>query len=73
MKHDMCLLFRLYFGLEQVLFRLMWDNSFNIDMLSVFICTFVRKSEEEILQKPFQKGRHSQVAHRSSHSNEVDR
>ncbi|KAG7227905.1 hypothetical protein INR49_013699 [Caranx melampygus] len=32
-----------------------------------------RKSEEEILQKPFQKGRHSQVAHRSSHSNEVDR
>ncbi|KAG7507356.1 hypothetical protein JOB18_031603 [Solea senegalensis] len=32
-----------------------------------------RKSEEEILQKPFQKGRHSQVAHRSSHSNELDR
>ncbi|XP_050922259.1 protein FRA10AC1 isoform X2 [Lates calcarifer] len=32
-----------------------------------------RKSEEEILQKPFQKGRHSQVAHRSLHSNEVDR
>ncbi|XP_074518716.1 protein FRA10AC1 [Halichoeres trimaculatus] len=32
-----------------------------------------RKREEEILQKPFQKGRHSQVAHRSLHSNEVDR
>uniref|UniRef100_A0A669EXH0 FRA10A associated CGG repeat 1 n=1 Tax=Oreochromis niloticus TaxID=8128 RepID=A0A669EXH0_ORENI len=32
-----------------------------------------RKHEEEILQKPFQKGRHSKVAHRSSHSNEVDR
>uniref|UniRef100_A0A671WR08 FRA10A associated CGG repeat 1 n=1 Tax=Sparus aurata TaxID=8175 RepID=A0A671WR08_SPAAU len=32
-----------------------------------------RKREEEILQKPFQKGRHSKVAHRSSHSNEVDR
>uniref|UniRef100_A0A668RL85 FRA10A associated CGG repeat 1 n=2 Tax=Oreochromis aureus TaxID=47969 RepID=A0A668RL85_OREAU len=32
-----------------------------------------RKHEEEILQKPFQKGRHSKVAHRSLHSNEVDR
>nr|XP_040031689.1 protein FRA10AC1 [Gasterosteus aculeatus aculeatus] len=32
-----------------------------------------RKHEEEILQKPFQKGRHSQKAHRSLHSNEVDR
>lgn len=32
-----------------------------------------RKHEEEILQKPFQKGRHSQVAHRSFHSNEIDR
>ncbi|XP_041670866.1 protein FRA10AC1 isoform X2 [Cheilinus undulatus] len=32
-----------------------------------------RKREEEILQKPFQKGRHSQAAHRSFHSNELDR
>ncbi|XP_049615267.1 protein FRA10AC1 [Syngnathus scovelli] len=32
-----------------------------------------RKHEEEILQKPFQKGRHAQVAHRNFHSNEVDR
>ncbi|CAJ1081046.1 protein FRA10AC1 isoform X2 [Xyrichtys novacula] len=32
-----------------------------------------RKREEEILQKPFQKGRHSKVAHRSLHCNEVDR
>ncbi|KAF0025438.1 hypothetical protein F2P81_022319 [Scophthalmus maximus] len=32
-----------------------------------------RKSEDEILQKPFKKGRHSQVAHRSLHSNELDR
>ncbi|KAM9336058.1 protein FRA10AC1 [Symphorus nematophorus] len=32
-----------------------------------------RKREEEILQKPFQKGRHSKVAHRSLHSNELDR
>ncbi|XP_034564692.1 protein FRA10AC1 [Notolabrus celidotus] len=32
-----------------------------------------RKREEEILQKPFQKGRHSKVAHRTLHSSEVDR
>ncbi|KAK2820405.1 hypothetical protein Q5P01_023364 [Channa striata] len=32
-----------------------------------------RKHEEDILQKPFQKGRHSQVAHRSLHSSELDR
>ncbi|KAM9426515.1 protein FRA10AC1 [Pholidichthys leucotaenia] len=32
-----------------------------------------RKREEEILQRPFQKGQHSKVAHRSFHSNEVDR
>ncbi|KAF3704401.1 Protein FRA10AC1 -like protein [Channa argus] len=32
-----------------------------------------RKHEEDILQKPFKKGRHSQVAHRSLHSNELDR
>ncbi|TNN50290.1 Protein FRA10AC1 [Liparis tanakae] len=32
-----------------------------------------RKHEEEILQKPFQKSRLSQKAHRSFHSNEVDR
>ncbi|XP_037610964.1 protein FRA10AC1 [Sebastes umbrosus] len=32
-----------------------------------------RKREEEILQKPFKKGRYSQKAHRSLHSNEVDR
>uniref|UniRef100_A0A672JFU7 FRA10A associated CGG repeat 1 n=1 Tax=Salarias fasciatus TaxID=181472 RepID=A0A672JFU7_SALFA len=32
-----------------------------------------RKHEEEILQKPFQNSRHSKVAHRSFHSNEVDR
>ncbi|XP_059180472.1 protein FRA10AC1 [Centropristis striata] len=32
-----------------------------------------RKREKEILQKPFEKGRHSQKAHRSLHSNEVDR
>ncbi|XP_061563787.1 protein FRA10AC1 [Cololabis saira] len=32
-----------------------------------------RKREEEILQKPFQKDRHSKVAHRSLHCNEVDR
>ncbi|XP_054622963.1 protein FRA10AC1 [Dunckerocampus dactyliophorus] len=32
-----------------------------------------RKHEEEILRKPFQKGRHSQVAHRSFHAGELDR
>ncbi|XP_049419510.1 protein FRA10AC1 [Epinephelus fuscoguttatus] len=32
-----------------------------------------RKREEEILQKPFQKGRHSEKAHRSLHASEVDR
>ncbi|XP_076008409.1 protein FRA10AC1 [Genypterus blacodes] len=32
-----------------------------------------RKREEEILQKPFQKGKHSKVAHRSFHADEVDR
>ncbi|XP_017291975.1 protein FRA10AC1 [Kryptolebias marmoratus] len=32
-----------------------------------------RKREEEILQKPFQKDRHSKVAHRSLHHSEVDR
>ncbi|XP_057682034.1 protein FRA10AC1 [Corythoichthys intestinalis] len=32
-----------------------------------------RKHEEEILQKPFQKDRHSQVAHRNFHANELDR
>ncbi|XP_061612611.1 protein FRA10AC1 isoform X1 [Phyllopteryx taeniolatus] len=32
-----------------------------------------RKHEEEILQKPFGKARHSQVAHRTFHSNELDR
>ncbi|CAB1434453.1 unnamed protein product [Pleuronectes platessa] len=32
-----------------------------------------RKREEEILQKPFQKARRSKVAHRSLHTNEVDR
>ncbi|XP_037546986.1 protein FRA10AC1 [Nematolebias whitei] len=32
-----------------------------------------RKREKEILQKPFQKDRHSKVAHRSLHHNEVDR
>ncbi|KAM3591971.1 uncharacterized protein V6R79_010522 [Siganus canaliculatus] len=32
-----------------------------------------RKREEEILQKPFHKGRHSKVAHQSFHSSEVDR
>ncbi|KAG7266006.1 hypothetical protein CRUP_005289 [Coryphaenoides rupestris] len=32
-----------------------------------------RKREDDILQKPFQKGRHSKVAHRSFHSSEVDR
>ncbi|XP_072312509.1 protein FRA10AC1 [Eucyclogobius newberryi] len=32
-----------------------------------------RKREEEILQKPFEKGRHSQVAHRSFHTSEIDR
>lgn len=32
-----------------------------------------RKHEEEILQKPFKKGRHSQAAHRSFHSSELDR
>lgn len=37
----------------------------------LYLC--VRKREEEILQKPFQKGRHSKVAHRSLHSNELDR
>ncbi|XP_026171300.1 protein FRA10AC1 [Mastacembelus armatus] len=34
---------------------------------------YKRKREEEILHKPFQKGRHSEVAHRSFHSNELDR
>ncbi|CAG5906396.1 unnamed protein product [Menidia menidia] len=32
-----------------------------------------RKREEEILQKPFHKGGQSKLAHRSLHSNEVDR
>uniref|UniRef100_A0A3B4AVU9 Uncharacterized protein n=1 Tax=Periophthalmus magnuspinnatus TaxID=409849 RepID=A0A3B4AVU9_9GOBI len=32
-----------------------------------------KKREEEILQKPFEKGRHSQVAHRSFHTSEIDR
>ncbi|XP_061665544.1 protein FRA10AC1 isoform X2 [Syngnathoides biaculeatus] len=32
-----------------------------------------RKHEEEILQKPFGKDRHTQVAHRTFHSNELDR
>ncbi|XP_019738916.1 protein FRA10AC1 [Hippocampus comes] len=32
-----------------------------------------RKHEEDILQKPFQKDRYSQVAHRTFHSNELDR
>ncbi|XP_008311969.1 protein FRA10AC1 [Cynoglossus semilaevis] len=32
-----------------------------------------RKSEADILQKPFQKGSRQQVAHRSFHSNELDR
>ncbi|XP_061765576.1 protein FRA10AC1 isoform X2 [Nerophis ophidion] len=32
-----------------------------------------RKHEEEILRKPFQKSQHSQVAHRSFHTNERDR
>ncbi|XP_069011674.1 protein FRA10AC1 isoform X2 [Embiotoca jacksoni] len=32
-----------------------------------------RKREEEILQKPFHKGRHSKVAHSSLHSSELDR
>ncbi|KAM9837182.1 protein FRA10AC1 [Aulostomus maculatus] len=32
-----------------------------------------RKHEVEILQKPFQKGRYSQAAHRSFHSSEFDR
>uniref|UniRef100_A0A3Q2QBJ5 FRA10A associated CGG repeat 1 n=1 Tax=Fundulus heteroclitus TaxID=8078 RepID=A0A3Q2QBJ5_FUNHE len=32
-----------------------------------------RKREAEILQKPFERGRHSKVAHRSLHSCEVDR
>ncbi|CAL8301487.1 unnamed protein product [Lota lota] len=32
-----------------------------------------RKREDEILQKPWQKARHSKVAHRSLHSSEVDR
>uniref|UniRef100_A0A673AVD9 Protein FRA10AC1 n=1 Tax=Sphaeramia orbicularis TaxID=375764 RepID=A0A673AVD9_9TELE len=35
--------------------------------------TLKRKREEEILQKPFQKDRHSRVAHRSFHCNELDR
>ncbi|XP_051925443.1 protein FRA10AC1 isoform X1 [Hippocampus zosterae] len=32
-----------------------------------------RKHEEDILQKPFQKDRYSQVAHRTFHANELDR
>ncbi|CAL1599487.1 unnamed protein product [Knipowitschia caucasica] len=32
-----------------------------------------RKREEEILQKPFEKSRHSQVAHKSYHTSEIDR
>lgn len=32
-----------------------------------------RKREEEILQKPFEKARHSKVAHRSFHASEIDR
>uniref|UniRef100_A0A674P6Y8 FRA10A associated CGG repeat 1 n=1 Tax=Takifugu rubripes TaxID=31033 RepID=A0A674P6Y8_TAKRU len=35
--------------------------------------TLKRKHEEEILQKPFQKDRHSKVAHRSLHCSELDR
>lgn len=34
--------------------------------------SFDRK-HEEILQKPFQKGRHSKVVHRSLHADELDR
>lgn len=60
-------------GFNSVVSHMKDDMCLLYHLLSVFICTFVRKSEEEILQKPFQKGRHSQVAHRSSHSNEVDR
>lgn len=51
-----------------------WDcTDDNMNKHKCFMCTFYRKHEEEILQKPFQKGRHSKVTHRSSHSNEVDR
>ncbi|KAM3859966.1 protein FRA10AC1 [Diretmus argenteus] len=32
-----------------------------------------RKREDEILEKPFQKEKHSKVAHRSFHSSELDR
>lgn len=32
-----------------------------------------RKREDDILQKPFQKGRHSKIAHRSFATSEVDR
>ncbi|XP_068615438.1 protein FRA10AC1-like isoform X2 [Brachionichthys hirsutus] len=32
-----------------------------------------RKREEEILQKPFERDRHSKVPHRSLHCNEIDR
>lgn len=39
----------------------------------VDILANVRKREEDILQKPFQKDRYSQVAHRTFHANEVDR
>lgn len=42
------------------------------NFINLFFC-HIRKRENEILQKPFQKGRHSKVAHRSLHSDEVDR
>lgn len=48
-----------------------WLLCHDINFLN--ICVFVRKHEEEILQKPFQKDHHSKVAHRSLHCSELDR
>lgn len=48
-----------------------WLLCHDINFLNIRV--FLRKHEEEILQKPFQKDRHSKVAHRSLHYSELDR
>ncbi|RVE59496.1 hypothetical protein OJAV_G00189060 [Oryzias javanicus] len=51
------------------------SKNLNLQEYTVYPCpsTFLKKHEEQLLQKPFQKGQHSKVAHRSVHSSEVDR
>uniref|UniRef100_H3DNJ6 FRA10A associated CGG repeat 1 n=2 Tax=Tetraodon nigroviridis TaxID=99883 RepID=H3DNJ6_TETNG len=50
-----------------------YDSHFSDDEGESSEKTLKRKHEEEILQKPFQKDRHSKVAHRSLHCSELDR